>query len=197
MHVHGFGATAASRSRHRKSNDGQPPIHRGVQARDPRPATKMTKNNNPAASLQTAGSSPYIRRGNECAFANVKLLSRVLTTLYDDALRPSGLRASQLALLWAIAAMEPVELSRLGMVTLTDQTTLSRTIANLKRERLVSVRPAVDRRVKMVSLTPSGRRRFEEAMPFWETAQTRVAALLPLDQVRRLARDVRRSARAA
>ena len=53
------------------------------------------------------------------------LLSRVLGSLYDEALRPSGLRASQLALLWAIAAAEPVDLGRLGHVTLTDQTTLS------------------------------------------------------------------------
>jgi DNA-binding MarR family transcriptional regulator len=159
----------------------------------------MKKNNDSAAPAQPSKrqATPYTKRGSECAFANVKLLSRVLTTLYDDALRPSGLRASQLALLWAIAAMAPVELSRLGTVTLTDQTTLSRTIANLKRERLVSVRAGADRRVKVVSLTPSGQRRFDQAMPYWERAQARVAALLPLEQVRRIARDVRKGVRAA
>ena len=138
----------------------------------------------------------YARRGNECAFANVKLLSRVVTSLYDDELRPCGLRASQLALLWAIAALQPVELSQLGAVTLTDQTTLSRTIANLKRARLVSVRAGDDRRVKFVALTPSGRQRFAAAMPLWECAQTRAGNLLSLDQLRRIARDVRNSARA-
>ncbi len=138
----------------------------------------------------------YAPRGSECAFANVKLLSRVVTTLYDNELRPCGVRASQLALLWAIAAMEPVDLSRLGTVTLTDQTTLSRTIANLKRERWVSVRAGADRRVRMVSLTPTGRARFAAAMPCWERAQSRVADLLSLDSVRRIAREVRKSVRA-
>lgn len=137
----------------------------------------------------------YAGRGSECAFANVKLLSRVVTSLYDDELRPCGLRASQLALLWAIAAIEPVDLSRLGVVTLTDQTTLSRTIANLKRERWVSVRAGEDRRVKVVALTPSGRRRFTAAMPYWERAQSSVENLLSLDAVRRIARDVRKGVR--
>ena len=65
----------------------------------------------------------YARRGSECGYANLKLLTRVVTTLYDEALRPVGLCAGQLALLWAILATEPVEIGRLGVTTLTDQTT--------------------------------------------------------------------------
>src|SRR5579862_1901336 len=86
----------------------------------------------------------YVRRGSECAFANLKLLARVVGTIYDDALRPAGLRASQLALLWAIATSEPVELGRLGSLTLTDQTTLSRTVEKLRCEGWVRVRQGDD-----------------------------------------------------
>ncbi len=138
----------------------------------------------------------YVGRGSECAYANMKLLSRVLGTVYDDALRPVDLRASQLALMWAIAAMEPVELGRLGRVTLTDQTTLSRTVEKLRAARLVSVRRGDDRRVRVLRLTALGRQRFADAMPLWEVAQQRARELLPLDQVRSLARRVRRAARA-
>ena len=137
----------------------------------------------------------YARRGSECAYANMKLMTRVLNTLYDDALRAVDLHAGQLALMWAIVAMEPVEFARLSEVTLTDQTTLSRTVAKLKKARLVSVRPGNDRRVKVLALTPSGRRRFGEAMPLWEKAQQRAATLLPLDEVRALARRVRKASR--
>ena len=139
----------------------------------------------------------YAIRGNECAYANLKLLTRVVTTLYDDALRPVDLCAGQLALMWAILATEPVEIGRLGVTTLTDQTTLSRTVAKLKNARLVSVKAGRDRRVKVVSLTPSGRQRFRDAMPLWESAQKSAAALLPLADVRALARRVRKAARAA
>ncbi len=63
-----------------------------------------------------ADAESYVPRGSECAYANLKLLARAVSTIYDDALRPAGLRASQLALLWAIAASEPVELGRLGVM---------------------------------------------------------------------------------
>jgi DNA-binding MarR family transcriptional regulator len=139
----------------------------------------------------------YAKRGNECAYANLKLLTRVVTTLYDEALRPVDLCAGQLALMWAILATEPVEIGRLGVTTLTDQTTLSRTVAKLKRARLVSVRAGQDRRVKFVSLTPTGRQRFRDAMPLWENAQRSAGAMLPLAEVRTLARQVRKASRAA
>jgi len=139
----------------------------------------------------------YAIRGNECAYANLKLLTRVVTTLYDEALRPVDLCAGQLALMWAILATEPVEIGRLGVTTLTDQTTLSRTVAKLKKARLVSVKPGRDRRVKVVALTPTGRQRFRDAMPLWEAAQKSAGALLPLAEVRSLARQVRKASRAA
>jgi DNA-binding MarR family transcriptional regulator len=155
----------------------------------------MTNTEILARTTQPKAIASYARRGSECAYANLKLMTRVLNTLYDDALRPVDLHAGQLALMWAIVAMEPVEFVRLGEVTLTDQTTLSRTVAKLRKARLVSVRPARDRRVKLVALTPSGRRRFGEAMPLWEKAQQRAAALLPLAEVRALARQVRKASR--
>jgi len=144
---------------------------------------------------EPADAESYVPRGSECAYANLKLLARAVSSLYDDALRPAGLRASQLALLWAIAASEPVELGRLGVLTLTDQTTLSRTVEKLRAEGWVSVRQGEDRRVKMLRLTAAGRRRFALAMPLWDLAQQRAGKLLALDDVRGMARRVRKSVR--
>ena len=42
----------------------------------------------------------------------------------------------------------------------------------------------------------TGRLRFRAAMPYWEEAQRRAGKLFPLDEVRALARQVRRAARA-
>jgi DNA-binding MarR family transcriptional regulator len=139
----------------------------------------------------------YVGRNSECAFNNVKLLSRLMAAVYDEALRPVGLRASQLALLWAIAAMEPVDLGRLGATTFTDPTTLSRTVATLRRAGLVGVRTGADRRVRVVALTAAGRERFAAAMPLWEGAQRRAAEWLPVAELRRIARQARHAARAA
>ncbi|MEP7182053.1 MAG: winged helix DNA-binding protein [Betaproteobacteria bacterium] len=144
---------------------------------------------------QIAGA--FVARGNECAFNNLKVVTRVLTAVYDEELRPVGLRASQLALLWAIHAAEPVELSRLASITFTDQTTLSRTIATLRRSGLVGVRAGTDRRVRILSLTAAGRARFAAAMPLWESAQRRAGDWLPLAGIAGIARKVRNAARAA
>jgi len=142
-----------------------------------------------------AAIASFARRGNECAYANLKLMTRVLNNLYDEVLRPVDLRAGQLALLWAIVAMEPVEIGTLSEVTLTDQTTLSRTVAKLKKAGLVNVRTGRDRRVKLVALTAAGRRRFGEAMPLWEEAQQRAGRLVSVGEVGALARQVRRTVR--
>jgi len=146
-------------------------------------------------SADSAALADYAARGRECAYGNVRMIARALGTLYDEVLRPVDLRAGQLALLWAILATEPVEMVRLGAATLTDQTTLSRTVANLRRTGLVSVRRGADGRTRVVSLSARGRARFAAAMPYWEDAQRRAAHLLSVRDVRALARAVHQAAR--
>ena len=131
----------------------------------------------------------YAQRGRECAYGNLRMMARVAGTVYEDALRPIDLRAGQLSLMWAIVATEPVEMVRLGAITLTDPTTLSRTVEKLRKAGLVSVRR--DGRRKLLALSAVGRERFAAAMPYWEEAQRRLAALLPIVQIRSLATSIR------
>ena len=138
----------------------------------------------------------YAGRGMECAFANLRLLARVVGGLYDDHLGRAGLRASQLALMWAIAASEPVEQKVLERVTRTDQTTLSRTVQKLRAAGLVAIAPGPDRRVRLIRLSAKGRRAFARAMPHWEAAQEEAAAWVSLPELTRLGRAARRLARA-
>ena len=136
----------------------------------------------------------YVHRGRrECAFSQLKLLGRIVGTIYDQALEPVGLRASQLALMWAIVAMEPVDMTRLGATIHTDQTTLSRTVQTLRRLRLVSVKPGADRRVKLLALSATGKARFAAAMPYWENAQREAGRIMPLDVVSALGKQVHRA----
>lgn len=133
----------------------------------------------------------YARRGRECAYGNLRMLARVVGTVYEDALRPVHLHPGQLSLLWAILATEPVDMTRLGAMTATDPTTLSRTVEKLRKARLASVRPGRDGRTKEIRLTALGRRRFATAMPHWEKAQQRVAQWVATADIRALAKQVR------
>jgi DNA-binding MarR family transcriptional regulator len=137
----------------------------------------------------------FVPRGPECAFANVRMLGRIVGAFYDEMLRPSDLRAAQVALLWAIAATEPVDQKALGRITETDQTTLSRTVENLRASGLVAVGTGVDRRTRLIRLSPQGRRAFARALPYWQDAQARLAAALSIDELARLAKAARRFAR--
>jgi DNA-binding MarR family transcriptional regulator len=136
----------------------------------------------------------FAGRGRECAFANVRLLGRVITSYYDAALKPAGLRASQLALLWAIVACAPVEMGRLGELTQTDQTTLSRTVEKLRQAGLVAVEAGEDRRVRMLRLTDDGRTRFARAMPYWEAAQREMDRWFSVESLKQLAKRAHRLA---
>jgi DNA-binding MarR family transcriptional regulator len=155
-----------------------------------------TGSRRPTAQDAAARIDAFVPRGPECAFANVRMLGRVVGAFYDEMLRPADLRAAQLALLWAIVAREPVDQKVLGRITETDQTTLSRTVENLRAAGLVVVDPGADRRTRIIRLSPKGRAAFARALPFWNEAQRQLAGVVSVDDLTRLARAARRFARA-
>ena len=146
-----------------------------------------------ANSHADAALAGYAGRGRECAYGNLRMIARAVGTIYEDALKPVDLRAGQLSLMWAILATEPVEMNRLGCVTLTDPTTLSRTVAKLRKAGWVSVRADRDGRKKVLTLSAAGRARFAAAMPRWEEAQQSVARLVSVTGIRALARRVHKA----
>ena len=140
----------------------------------------------------------YASRGRDCAYGNLRLMTRVIGSLYDEALRDVGLHAAQLQLLWAIVAVEPVELGELASVTHTrpDDAFAHRREAPQGATRRRPGRPA-DARRKEVRMTALGRERFAAAMPRWEAAQQKAAALLRSPTSARSPAQVRRGARSA
>ena len=113
----------------------------------------------------------YRLRGMECLCGNVRMAARALTAVYDRFLEPSGLTASQLAVLWCIAAREPVPMREVSEVLVMDKTTVSRNLAALAAQGWVRSAPGPDARMKLVSITPKGRRAFAAALPRWRAAQ--------------------------
>lgn len=119
----------------------------------------------------------------ECLCFRARRVSRALTRLYDDALRPLGLQATQLTLLNAVAMMgERGTLTRVADVLAMDQTTLSRNLRPLEKAGLIAIGPLPgDRRFRVARLTPAGERAVEDALPLWTQAHERVIALLGTD----------------
>jgi len=65
------------------------------------------------------------------------MVTRVVTQLYDEMLRPSGLRVTQFNILATISRLGEANLRQLEYMLAIDQTTLTRSLNLLERDRLI------------------------------------------------------------
>ena len=121
-----------------------------------------------------------------CACFNVRKAARAVTQLYDEILRPSGLRTTQFTLLMLLRGHGALRMSDLADRAMTDRTTLTRNLAVLRQARLVRVRPGEDARVRAVELTEKGEDAVDYAFPLWEQAQASLTRGLDRDGLTRL-----------
>src|SRR5213083_2407623 len=135
---------------------------------------------------------PDRERLSPCVCSTLRMVSRAVTQLYDDVLRPSGLRITQFSILATIARMGASNLRQLEDTLAIDQTTLTRSLNLLERDRVIERVPHPDGRIKAMRLTSKGRRALEVARPLWARAQDKVLRELGTrvwdDAQRRLAR---------
>lgn len=106
-----------------------------------------------------------------CMGMHIRRASRILTQVYDSALRPTGLVVNQFTLLVAIHLFEPVAITCLAEELSADQTTVTRNVKLLEKQGYVAIVPGEDRRIKLASLTVEGQTVLAEAMPLWEQVQ--------------------------
>jgi len=106
-----------------------------------------------------------------CLCDTLRMTARAVTQVYDDALRPLGLRVTQFSLLARAASMGPVESWRLSEALGLDKTTFSRNLRPLERRRLIAIEPGEDRRTRLVRVTPAGEKLLEEAYTCWRSVQ--------------------------
>lgn len=118
---------------------------------------------------------------HECIAVRVRLINRVITGLYDEALRPFELRISQANILAAIAKMgeaRPAEVSRILRI---EKSTLSRDVELMKQNGWVKSDPPTGGRSQTVRLTTEGQKLLVEIRPSWEKAQTEAKLLIGQD----------------
>src|SRR5262245_62485378 len=131
-------------------------------------------------------------RRSPCVCNTLRMATRAMTQLYDDTLRPSGLRVTQYSVLAALARMGAANLRQLTDALAIDQTTLTRGLNRLEQDGVIERVLHPDRRIKAMRLTPRGRRALETARPLWAHAQDRVLRELGtrtwVEAQRRLAR---------
>jgi DNA-binding MarR family transcriptional regulator len=127
-----------------------------------------------------------------CIAVRVRLLNRVITNLYDDALRPLGLRVSQMNILVATAKLGVAQPAKVCDILHLDASTLSRNVDRMRANGWLEVVPTDDARSQPFSLTAQGRKLLERAVPFWEQAQEKASDLLGKEGINLLKETVKK-----
>jgi DNA-binding MarR family transcriptional regulator len=141
----------------------------------------MTK---PATTVETIATS--------CIAGRLRLLNRVITNLYDDALRPLGVKLSQGNVLAVAAKLGVARPAQVCDILELDTSTLSRTVDRMVDNGWLEILPDDDGRFHPFRLTDQGRRLMERAIPAWEQAQAQASQLLGEDGLQMLDEAVRR-----
>ena len=131
-----------------------------------------------------------------CLCANLRRAARALTQIYEEALRPAGLRGSQFTILQTLSLAGELTQGELAHLLAMDSTTLTRTLAIMERQRWISRRRGADRREWRIQLSRAGKARFERALPQWEKAQALVREKLGerrWDEAMKFSNDVTRA----
>lgn len=113
-----------------------------------------------------------------CACANLRKAARVVTQFYDSMLRPSGMRPTQFTLLQALNHAPAISQKELAELLGIDSTTLTRTLALLRRKRWVRSEKGDDQRELRLYLTAIGHREYHRVLPYWQSAQRRLRQAL-------------------
>jgi DNA-binding MarR family transcriptional regulator len=107
-----------------------------------------------------------------CVAGNLRAAARCVTRVYDDALRDTGLRITQIAVLAQIKRLQPLTVTELAAGLSSERSAVARDVAILQRAGLVSaVVKADDQRARDIRLTTEGRRRLAASAPAWHAAQ--------------------------
>jgi DNA-binding MarR family transcriptional regulator len=109
-----------------------------------------------------------------CICASLRRTSRVITQLYEDALRPAGLRGTQFTVLQTLSLAGEVTQGELGEILAMDSTTLTRTLTIMSRHGWIAKRRGADRREWRMRLSRAGQTQFKRALPHWQKAQTQL-----------------------
>jgi DNA-binding MarR family transcriptional regulator len=127
----------------------------------------------------------------QCACIHMRVASRVMTRLYDEALAPSGIRISQLATLSVLAFQGPFTVKALANALVMDRTTLTADLKPLETRGFLEIVPGKDRRTRVIAISKKGRKVLEAAIPAWQRAQEQVKSEFGEVRLQGLLHDLR------
>lgn len=112
----------------------------------------------------------------DCYCTQFRRSANKLTAIYDDALRPVGLKITQFSLLRALERLGSATYNEVAAEVALDKTTISRNLKVLINAGwvTVSVSPDEDARYRSAQLSKEGVKILRNAEAYWKVAQRQV-----------------------
>jgi DNA-binding MarR family transcriptional regulator len=110
-----------------------------------------------------------------CYCGSIRQASRIVTQMYDQALKPSGVKITQFGILRLLSACPGLTTGAMAQALAMDSTTLTRTLKIIQDSQWIDVAPGEDRRERHWMLTKAGQECLQEATPLWKNAQKEFA----------------------
>lgn len=105
-----------------------------------------------------------------CVCSRTRMLDRVLSRLFDEALAPLGVRANQLTVLALLGAMEGLRAADVARYLEMDKSTVSRVLALMRGRGWIEESPGPTRGSRRLDVTEAGRTLLHDTLPFWRSA---------------------------
>jgi DNA-binding MarR family transcriptional regulator len=114
-----------------------------------------------------------------CLMTRTRRISRVITGIYDQELRPFGINSPQFNLLALIARLGGASRAEIGRINHQDRSTLTRNLQIMLTAGWVEETSAKTRgRAKPLSITKAGQDLMHRAVPAWRKAQLQAKDVL-------------------
>ena len=114
----------------------------------------------------------------ECLGYRVRLLNRVITSIYDRAMQPIGLKANQVTILTMLSCVGQATATDISRVLVMEKSTVSRTVDRMKKNGWINVEGHGDGPSQTITVTDQGRALMAAAHEQWEKAQQQATKLL-------------------
>jgi DNA-binding MarR family transcriptional regulator len=132
------------------------------------------------------------RVAGECLAARVRILNRAITSLYDEVMRPLGIKISPMNILVVTAKLGVARPGQICEILHMDASTLSRNAERMVAQGWLEIVPGDDARAQPLRTTREGMKLLKRVFPAWEQAQAKARAVLGEASMTLLMESVRR-----
>jgi DNA-binding MarR family transcriptional regulator len=106
-----------------------------------------------------------------CNLFYIRRAARAVSRQYSAAMKSCGLQGTQFSVLSILNIAGSLSITELAKKMGLDRTSMSRNLAPLQQQGLVSVADESINRTRAVKITSEGKKAFRKALPLWRQAQ--------------------------